>query len=125
MNAKPTEKELEILQVLWQEGPTTVRDVNERLSEKREIGYTTTLKIMQIMHDKGLVTRKKDGKTHIYAPTISEQDAQSSMLKDLMDTAFKGSAMRLVMGALGTRKSSPQELEKIRAYLDSLEGGEK
>lgn len=125
MNAKPTEKELEILQVLWQEGPATVRDVNDRLSEKREIGYTTTLKIMQIMHDKGLVTRKKDGKTHIYAPVLSEQDAQSSMIKDLMDTAFKGSAMRLVMGALGARKSSPQELEKIRAYLDSLEGGEK
>ncbi len=125
MNSKPTEKELEILQVLWQEGPATVRDVNDKLSEKREIGYTTTLKIMQIMHDKGLVTRKKDGKTHIYEPTLSEQDAQSSMIKDLMDTAFKGSAMRLVMGALGARKSSPQELEKIREYLDSLEGGDK
>ncbi len=125
MNTKPTEKELEILQVLWQEGPATVRDVNDRLSEKREIGYTTTLKIMQIMYDKGLVTRKKDGKTHIYEAVISEEATQSSMIRDLMDTAFKGSAMQLVMGALGTRKSSKQELKKIREYLDSLEGGEK
>ncbi len=125
MNAKPTEKELEILQVLWQGGPATVRDVNDYLSEKREVGYTTTLKFMQIMHEKGLVTRKKDGKTHIYEPAISEHDAQSSLITDLMDTAFKGSAMRLVMGALGARKSSPQELEKIREYLDSLEGGKK
>lgn len=125
MKSKPTEKELEILQVLWQEGPSTVRDVNDHLSAKREVGYTTTLKFMQIMHEKGLVTRERDGKTHIYQAAVSEEDAQTSLITELMDTAFRGSAMQLVMGALGTRKSSKQELKKIREYLDSLEGGEK
>lgn len=125
MNVKPTEKELEILQVLWQNGSATVREVNEKLAEKREVGYTTTLKFMQIMHEKGLVTRQKDGKTHIYEATVSEGEAQSSLVNELMDTAFRGSAMKLVMGALGSRKSTAQELDKIRKYLDELEGGVK
>ncbi len=121
---KPTEKELEILQVLWTRGRATVREINDKLSEDREVGYTTTLKILQIMFDKGLVEREKDGKTHIYRACISESDAQQSLVKQLVDSAFKGSAMQLVMGALGSRKSTQQERDAIRKYLDKLEGGE-
>ena len=87
---KPTEKELEILHVLWSKGPSTVREINDLLSESREVGYTTTLKIMQIMFDKGLVERQKSGKTHIYKSVISEQDAQQSLVRQLVDSAFKG-----------------------------------
>ncbi len=121
---KPTEKELEILQVLWSRGPSTVREINDLLSESREVGYTTTLKIMQIMFDKGLVARRKSGKTHIYTPELSEQDAQQSLVRQLVDSAFKGSSMKLVMGALGSRKSTKAERDAIREYLDKLEGGE-
>lgn len=122
---KPTEKELEILQVLWSHGPTTVRVVNDHLGTGREIGYTTTLKLMQIMFDKGLVSRRKDGKTHIYSAEISEERAQNQLIDRLLDTAFKGSAMRLVMQALGHKKTSKEELEEIRKYIDQLEGGMK
>lgn len=122
---KPTEKELEILQILWANGPSTVRDVNEILANDREVGYTTTLKFMQILHEKGLVSRKKEGKTHRYEAVISETETQESLVNDLMQTAFRGSAMKLVMGALGTRSSSKKELAEIRKYLDKLEGGEK
>ena len=121
---KPTEKELEILQVLWTRGRATVREINDKLSEEREVGYTTTLKLLQIMFDKGLVRREKSGKTHIYAACISESDAQQSLVRQLVDSAFKGSAMQLVMGALGSRKSTQQERDAIRKYLDKLEGGE-
>lgn len=121
---KPTEKELEILQVIWNRGTATVREINDKLSESREVGYTTTLKILQIMHDKGLVSREKDGKTHIYASNISETETQQSLVGQLMDSAFRGSAMNLVMGALGSRKSTQQERDAIRRYLDKLEGGE-
>ncbi|MEJ2004381.1 MAG: BlaI/MecI/CopY family transcriptional regulator [Cyclobacteriaceae bacterium] len=122
---KPTEKELEILQVLWKEGASTVRQINDVLSESRDVGYTTTLKFLQIMHEKGLVIREKQGKTHIYSASLSESQAQQSLVKDLLDSAFKGSAMKLVMGALGSKKSSKKELDEIRKYLDELEGGEK
>ena len=122
---KPTEKELEILQVLWTQGPATVRAVNDRLGKGREIGYTTTLKLMQIMFDKGLVFRQKEGKTHIYSAEISEEKTQNQLLDRLLDTAFKGSAMKLVMQALGHKKPSKEELEEIRKYIDQLEGGMK
>ena len=122
---KPTEKELEILQVLWQNGPATVREINEVLSHDREIGYTTTLKFLQIMYDKGFVEREKEGKTHIYYAAISEEATQQTLLEELLDGAFKGSAMKLVMGALGSRKSSRKEIDEIRKYLDNLEGGER
>ncbi len=122
---KPTEKELEILQVLWTQGPATVRAVNDRLGKGREIGYTTTLKLMQIMFDKGLVSRQKEGKTHIYSAEISEEKTQNQLLDRLLDTAFKGSAMKLVMQALGHKKPSKEELEEIRKYIDQLEGGMK
>jgi len=122
---KPTEKELEILQVLWKQGASTVRQINDELSRGRDVGYTTTLKFLQIMYDKGLVSRTKSGKTHIYEAALSEAQAQQSLVSELLDGAFKGSAMKLVMGALGSRKSSKKELDAIRKYLDELEGGEK
>ena len=122
---KPTEKELEILQVLWTQGPATVRTVNDHLGSDRDIGYTTTLKLMQIMFDKGLVSRKKEGKTHIYTAEISEEKTQKQLIDRLLDTAFKGSAMKLVMQALGHKKASKEELEEIRKYIDQLEGGMK
>lgn len=120
MIPQPTEKELDILQVLWAKGPQTVREVNDQLQSEKEIGYTTTLKILQIMHDKGLVSRELKGKTHIYKSIISESATQQKMLDKVVDKVFKGSAMNLVMQALGNSKSSDKELDEIRAYIDQL-----
>ena len=117
---KPTQAELEILQVLWQEGSATVRTVNEQLSQLKPTGYTTTLKLMQIMHGKGLLARQKDGRTHIYTALVSEADTQQQLVDRLLDTAFQGSAMKLVMQALGNRPTSRQELEELQAFLDQL-----
>ncbi len=117
---KPTEKELEILQVLWQQGPCTVRQVNDILSQGRDIGYTTTLKFMQIMLEKGFLTRTKEGKTHIYQPVIAEDTMQKTVVNQVMDSMFKGSAMQLVMQVLGNHDSSKQELEQIQQYLNEL-----
>ncbi|MCI4667537.1 MAG: BlaI/MecI/CopY family transcriptional regulator [Bacteroidia bacterium] len=118
---KPTEAELEILKVLWQSGPSTVRFVHEELAKHREVGYTTTLKQMQIMHDRKMLSRKKMGKTHIYTAQVSEKETQKQMLDKLVDTAFQGSAMKLVMQALGNGKTSSEELKEIRKFLDQLE----
>jgi predicted transcriptional regulator len=117
---KPTEGELEILRVLWQQGPSTVRSINEQLSRERPVGYTTTLKLMQIMFDKGLLAREAEGKTHVYRARVSEGDTQQQLLDRLLHTAFGGSASRLVIQALGTGKSSPEELDEIRRLLDEL-----
>ncbi len=123
----PTEAELEILQVLWSKGPATVREVNETLSKGREIGYTTTLKLMQIMTTKGLVARDERSRTHIYKPLIKQADTQRSMMDKLLNSAFGGSASRLVMQALGNKQTSREELDQIRKYLDeqlkNREGG--
>ena len=118
---KPTEKELEILQVLWKQGPSNVREVNDIISAHNEIAYTTTLKLMQIMLEKGLVRRIKEGKLHIYEAVISEEKTQKQLVDKLLETAFKGSAMKLVMQVLGNSKSSSKELDEIRTYLDKLE----
>ena len=122
---KPTEAELEILQVIWEHGPSTVRFVNDQLSQKRTVGYTTTLKIMQIMADKGLLGRDTSGKTHIYNSKVSRKKTQQQLIDKLMATAFGGSAMQLVMQALGNKQSSAEEINEIRAFLDELEGGKK
>ena len=125
---QPTESELAVLRVLWQEGPSTVRTVNEVLNQQqseKEIGYTTTLKFMQIMYDKGFLSREKKGKMHVYTPLVSEEDTQQQLLNKLVDTAFHGSAMKLVMQALGNRRSSQQELEEIRDFLDTLDNTSK
>lgn len=124
MTDKPTESELEILKVLWSKGPSTVRDVNNVLNMIREIGYTTTLKIMQIMTQKGTVKRDESSRTHIYSAAVKEAEIKDAMVDRLMDTAFSGSASQLVMQALGRGKTSPQELEKIKALIEKMEGGE-
>jgi len=116
----PTDSELEILQILWGKGPSTVKDVNIILANEKEVGYTTTLKILQIMHEKKLVSREKDGKSHIYTASISIDDTRQQVLDKVVDTVFQGSAMKLVMQALGNRKSSKEELEEIKKYLETL-----
>jgi len=118
---KPTDSELEILQVLWQHGPATVRLVNEQLSQNREVGYTTTLKIMQLMLEKGLVQRDDEGRSHIYRAAVREQDTQSLLLDKFVDATFGGSALKLVMQALGHRRTSPDELAQIRRLLNDIE----
>jgi len=122
---KPTEAELEILQILWQNGPSTVRFVNGLLSRQKEVGYTTTLKLMQIMNEKGLVSRDEDNRTHIYQANVSEQETQQHLLGRFLNTAFRGSAMKLVMQALGNHQTSKEELDQIRQLLDQIEGGKK
>ncbi len=121
MHIKPTDSELEILQVLWLSGPSTVRHVNDRLSEQREIGYTTTLKLMQIMHEKGLVTRVEDGRTHIYTAVAQEGATQSALLDEFIEATFRGSAMKLVMQALGDHEASTHELDEIKALIAKIE----
>jgi BlaI family penicillinase repressor len=118
---KPTDSELEILQVLWQHGPSTVRFVNDQLSQKREVGYTTTLKILQLMLDKVLVLREDASKTHVYRAAVREEETQGLLLDRFVDAAFGGSAMKLVMQALGTRSTSSDELAQIRGLLNEIE----
>ena len=117
----PTPAELEVLHVLWQFGEAKVQSVNDKLSEIRPVGYTTTLKTMQIMEQKGLLGRKKDGKSHIYFPLIAQADTQSSMLDKLLQGVFGGSKSQLVMNLLGNKKVSKKELSEIKAFLDSME----
>lgn len=118
---KPTDSELEILQLLWEYGPSSVRFVNEKLNEKREVGYTTTLKLMQIMVDKNLATRNTDARTHVYAANVSETDTQRHLLRNFVDATFRGSAMKLVMQALGDHNTSPEELDEIKALIEKIE----
>jgi BlaI family transcriptional regulator, penicillinase repressor len=121
---RPTPAELEILRVLWDRGPSTVREVQERLEEERPTGYTTALKLLQIMTDKGLVRRDETARAHVYAARAPEQKTQQQLVRDLLDRAFGGSASELVMQALSGRKTSREELARIRELLDRLEGGE-
>lgn len=128
---KPTEAELEVLQVLWKHGPSNVRFVNETINQNRstedEVGYTTTLKVMQIMFEKGLLKRDESARTHIYKVAVSEESTQKSLVDKLLDTAFGGSALKLVMQALGNRKTSQKELQEIKNLLSQIEkekGGE-
>ena len=118
---KPTESELEILQILWEKGPRSVREVNDELNESRKVGYTTTLKLMQIMTEKGLVTRDTETRTHIYAAKISEADTQLFLLKEFLQNAFRGSAKNLVLQALGNHNTTLEELKEIKALIESLE----
>lgn len=122
---KPTEAELEILQVLWERGPSSVRDVHESLAAQRETGYTTTLKLMQIMLEKNLVRRNAEARTHIYEAGVREDDVRNQLLQRFVDSAFRGSASQLVMQALGNHKASRKELEAIKALIDRIEKGRK
>ena len=118
---KPTDSELEILQILWQHGPATVRAVNDRLSVQREVGYTTTLKLMQIMFEKGLVTRQDDSRSHVFTAAVTESDTQSHLLQTFVDSTFRGSAMKMVMQALGNHEASVAELDEIKKLIAQLE----
>lgn len=119
--SKPTDSEVEILHVLWENGPSTVRQVHEHLSRSRDLGYTTALKLMQIMHEKKLLSRTEEARSHVYAAQLTEADAQRDLLNRFVDTAFRGSAMKLVMQALGDSKASPAELDEIRKLLDRMD----
>lgn len=123
---RPTNAELEILRVLWRRRAGTVREVHDALSRERAVGYTTVLKLLQIMADKGLVTRDESSRSHVYAAAVSEETTQRRLVSDLLDRAFEGSAMGLVMQALAARPASPKELRQIRALIDQLnEGGDR
>jgi len=118
----PTDRELAILSMLWEKGPSSVREVHEALHQDVETGYTTTLKLMQIMVEKGLLVREDDGRRHIYRPTFSEERTQKELVQDLLDRVFAGSAEKLVMRALSAKRVSPKELKRIREMLDEMEG---
>jgi predicted transcriptional regulator len=117
---KPTESELEILQVLWDRESASVRDVHEELAKKKDVGYTTTLKLMQIMNEKGLVKRDASFKTHIYQAAVSKEKTQKHLLGKMINTLFGGSPTELVIQALGNHKASPEELNDIQHLLDNL-----
>ena len=119
---KPTESELEILNILWQKDTATVREVHEELAKAKDVGYTTTLKLMQIMHDKGLVKRDESMRTHVYQPAVNQQKTQKHLLDKMIDSLFGGSSTQLVLQALGSgdQKISAEEAQKIQSLLDNL-----
>jgi BlaI family penicillinase repressor len=118
---QPTDSELEILSIMWENGPSTVRFVNDKLNKKRKVGYTTTLKIMQIMHDKKLLIRNEEGRSHIYSTQIEESAIQNRLIDKILDSAFKGSASSLIMQTLGNHKTSKKELEEIKKLINDLD----
>ncbi|GAA3986672.1 BlaI/MecI/CopY family transcriptional regulator [Mucilaginibacter dorajii] len=118
---EPTRSELEILQVLWEIGPSTVRAVNDELLKQKEVNYTTTLKLMQIMADKRILTRDESQMKHIYSVAEEEQKTKSHLLDKFVDSMYKGSASKLVMQLLGNKKTSEQELQEIKEILRKLE----
>ena len=118
--SKPTESELEILAVLWDRKNASVRTVHEELSKYKDAGYTTTLKLMQIMFEKKLVTRDESNKTHVYAPAVTREKTQKQFLNKMIDGLFAGSPAALVMQALGTNNTTNAELEKIQQLINEL-----
>ena len=117
----PTAAELEILNVLWEKQPLTVKDVHEKLSESKEVGYTTTLKIMQNMHGKGLLSREPNGKSHLYTAVYKQEETQGKLLDRFLESTFSGSASSLVMQLLGNKKTSKKELDEIKRIIDQME----
>ena len=115
---RPTDAELAILRILWDRGPSTVRQVHDLLARERHAAYTTALKLLQIMTEKGLVERDERDRTHIYRAKLSEETTQRQLVRDLLDRAFGGSSSKLVMQALATRRASPDELRDIRKAID-------
>jgi predicted transcriptional regulator len=116
----PTPAELELLHLLWRDGPQTVRDVFERITRRRDVRYTTVLKTLQVMAEKGLVTRDESERSHVYAAAVPESRIKKRLVADLVERVFDGSAAGLVMHALSTKRASPEELAEIRRLLDSL-----
>jgi len=119
---RPTPAELEILGVLWEQGPCSVREVHAALSEKRDTGYTTILKFLQIMTDKGLVSRDDARRTHVFSARVPREQTQRQLVRDLVERAFDSSASQLVMQALAGARATPEEIASIRRMLDELEG---
>ena len=119
---RPTDAELAILRILWERGPSTVRQVHEQLARDRQAAYTTALKQLQIMTEKGLVERDERERTHVYKAKLSEDQTQRQLVRDLLDRAFGGSASKLVMQALATRRASADELREIRKLIDGVKG---
>ena len=119
---RPTQAELEILRALWLRGPSSVREVQQVLSETREAGYTTVLKLLQIMAHKGLVFRDEQGRTHVYRAALPQQQTQRQLVNDLLERAFDGSSSQMILQALATRRATPEEMREIRRMLDRAEG---
>ncbi len=117
---EPTESEVEILQILWQKGSATVREVHEVLETKKDVGYTTTLKLMQIMVEKGIVDRDTSKRIHIYKPLIPQSSVENNLINKLRQKIFRGSASRLVIGALSSEPVSEEELEEIKEFLENF-----
>ncbi len=117
----PTDREMAILGILWSNGPSTVRQVNEEMNKRRRTGYTTTLKLMQIMTEKGLLVRDDSKFQHIYRPAASEEKTQKQVVGNLLEKVFSGSAEKLVMRALSAKKVSAKELSRIRKMLEEME----
>ncbi len=122
---RPTESELEVLQVLWDKGAATVREVHEVLAKSKDVGYTTTLKTMQIMTDKGVLSRDTSSRTHVYIPLVTREQTQQQFLGKMIHGLFKGSTSRLVIGALDNKEVSAEEMKKIRDYLKQFENKDK
>jgi len=122
---RPTDAELAILRVIWQYGPGTVRQIWEKLSQERQTVYTTVLKLLQIMMEKGLVNRDERQRTHVYRARLTQDQTQRQLVDDLLDRAFGGSASKLVMQALAARKASETEMAQIQQLLEKIEGGER
>jgi BlaI family penicillinase repressor len=122
---KPTASELEILRVLWSRGPSTVREVHESLSEKKELGYTTVLKLLQIMTTKGTVKRNETQRAHVYEACLPAEQTKRQLAGDMLQRVFEGSASQLMMHALAGRKSSPEEIDELRHMLDEFERSRK
>lgn len=120
--SQPTERELMILAILWSGGPSTVKQVNKKMNVAETVGYTTTLKLMQIMTEKGLLNRDDSQFKHIYSPAITEENTQNQLVGNLLEKAFGGSAEKLVMRALSAKKVSSKELAKIKKLLNEMEG---
>ena len=118
---KPSDSELEILQILWEKGPLTVREVNEILNLNRKVGYTTSLKIMQIMTEKNMLTRDTAQRSHIYSPTMAPGDVQTNILDHVIKTAFRGNPTKLVLSALGNSKTSSIDMDEIKALIEEME----
>lgn len=121
---KPSETELEILQILWSEGNSTVKQVNDVMNETKKVGYTTTLKIMQIMFQKGMLKRDESSRSHIYQATVNASSVEDSMIKKLVNGVFGGSTSEMILSALGSQKASKEELVKIKEFIKNMEDNE-
>ena len=118
---KPTESELEILQLLWEHGSLTVRELNDKLNKQRKVGYTTSLKMMQIMTEKGMLSRDTAYRSHVYSPTLQPADVQSNIMDHVLKTVFMGDRSKLVLQALGNYDATPDELSELKALIQKME----